>query len=42
MDDLTFACFLSNKESQNSYLFIGNNNKILNISKNFLNKVGYS
>ncbi|CAD8100097.1 unnamed protein product [Paramecium sonneborni] len=42
LDDLTFACFLQNVETQSVYLFSLSNHKISGISKNFINKLGYS
>ncbi|CAD8178702.1 unnamed protein product [Paramecium pentaurelia] len=41
LEDLTFACFFQNKDSQNAFMFCCNNNKIQSISKNFVNKIGY-
>ncbi|CAD8178672.1 unnamed protein product [Paramecium pentaurelia] len=42
LDDLTFACFLQNVETQSVYLFSLSNHKVSGISKNFINKLGYS
>ncbi|CAD8172596.1 unnamed protein product [Paramecium pentaurelia] len=42
LDDLTFACFLQNVETQSAYLFSLSNHKISGISKNFINKLGYN
>ncbi|CAD8177675.1 unnamed protein product [Paramecium octaurelia] len=42
LDDLTFACFLQNVETQSVYLFSLSNHKVSGISKSFINKLNYS